>query len=195
MINAVIVDAVRTGSAKGKPGGGLSTVHPVDLLATVLEQLLERNGLDPAQVDDVIGGCVTQAGEQSLNVTRNAVLAAGFPETVPATTVDRQCGSSQQAAAFAAQGVIAGSYDIVIAAGVESMSRAPMFSGTQGHDAYGERIPARYPADSSRRASRPRSSPRGGSSTGARSMSSPPVRITWPLPLQPTAPSLARSSR
>jgi acetyl-CoA acyltransferase len=145
MISAVIVDAVRTGSAKGKPGGGLSAVHPVDLLATVLEQLVERNGLDPAQVDDVIGGCVTQAGEQSLNVTRNAVFAAGFPETVPATTVDRQCGSSQQAAAFAAQGVMAGSYDIVIAAGVESMSRAPMFSATQDHDAYGARIPARYP--------------------------------------------------
>ncbi|MDT4937963.1 MAG: acetyl-CoA acyltransferase [Pseudonocardiales bacterium] len=145
MRSAVIVDAVRTASAKGKAGGALSGVHPVDLLATVLEQLVERNGLDPAQVDDVIGGCVTQAGEQSLNITRNAVFAAGFPESVPATTVDRQCGSSQQAAAFAAQGVIAGSYDIVIAAGVESMSRAPMFSNTQGKDAYGERIEQRYP--------------------------------------------------
>ena len=145
MASAVIVDAVRTASGKGKAGGALSGVHPVDLLATVLAQLVERNGLDPAQVDDVIGGCVTQAGEQSLNITRNAVFAAGFPESVPATTVDRQCGSSQQAAAFAAQGVMAGSYDIVIAAGVESMSRAPMFSNTQGKDAYGERIQARYP--------------------------------------------------
>jgi acetyl-CoA acyltransferase len=145
MASAVIVDAVRTASGKGKAGGALSGVHPVDLLATVLAQLVERNGIDPAQVDDVIGGCVTQSGEQSLNVTRNAVFAAGFPESVPATTVDRQCGSSQQAAAFAAQGVMAGSYDIVIAAGVESMSRAPMFSSTQGRDPYGERIPARYP--------------------------------------------------
>jgi acetyl-CoA acyltransferase len=145
MGSAVIVDAVRTASGKGKAGGGLSGVHPVDLLGSVLAQLVERNGLDPAQVDDVIGGCVTQSGEQALNITRNAVFAAGFPESVPATTVDRQCGSSQQAAAFAAQGVMAGSYDIVIAAGVESMSRAPMFSNTQGKDAYGECIPARYP--------------------------------------------------
>jgi len=130
--HAVIVDAVRTASGKGKPGGALSAVHPVDLLAGVLRELVRRNDLDPARVDDVIGGCVTQAGEQSLNITRNAVFAAGFPETVPATTVDRQCGSSQQAAAFAAQGVLAGCYDIVIAAGVESMSRAPMFSATGG---------------------------------------------------------------
>ncbi|HEY2165547.1 MAG TPA: steroid 3-ketoacyl-CoA thiolase, partial [Jatrophihabitantaceae bacterium] len=145
MPSAVIVDAVRTASGKGKAGGALAGVHPVDLLATVLAQLVERNGLDPAQIDDVIGGCVTQSGEQALNITRNAVFAAGFPESVPATTVDRQCGSSQQAAAFAAQGVLAGSYDIVIAAGVESMSRAPMFSSTLGKDAYGERIAARYP--------------------------------------------------
>jgi acetyl-CoA acyltransferase len=143
--NAVIVDAVRTASGKGKPGGALSAVHPVDLLAGVLRELVRRNDLDPAQVDDVIGGCVTQAGEQSLNITRNAVFAAGFPETVPATTVDRQCGSSQQAAAFAAQGVLAGSYDIVIAAGVESMSRAPMFSATAAADPYGHAVAQRYP--------------------------------------------------
>jgi acetyl-CoA acyltransferase len=143
--NAVIVDAVRTASGKGKPGGALSAVHPVDLLAGVLRELVRRNDLDPAQVDDVIGGCVTQAGEQSLNITRNAVFAAGFPETVPATTVDRQCGSSQQAAAFAAQGVLAGSYDIVIAAGVESMSRAPMFSATGEADPYGHAVAQRYP--------------------------------------------------
>jgi acetyl-CoA acyltransferase len=145
MESALIVDAIRTASGKGKAGGGLSGVHPVDLLATVLAQLVERNGLDPAQVDDVIGGCVTQSGEQATNITRHAVLAAGFPETVPATTVDRQCGSSQQAAAFAAQGVMAGSYDIVIAAGVESMSRAPMFSNVQGQDTYGERLEQRFP--------------------------------------------------
>ncbi len=145
MNQAYIVDAVRTGSGKGKPGGALSGVHPVDLLATVLESLVERNGLDAAQVDDVIAGCVTQAGEQAVNVARNAVFAAGFPESVPATTVDRQCGSSQQAAAFAAQGVLAGYYDIVIACGVESMSRAPMFSALQGRDVYGGRVAARYP--------------------------------------------------
>ncbi|HEY3713332.1 MAG TPA: thiolase family protein [Jatrophihabitantaceae bacterium] len=145
MNTAVIVDAVRTASGKGKPGGALSGVHPVDLLAQVLQALVERNGLDPARIDDVIGGCVTQAGEQAANITRQAVFAAGFPESVPATTVDRQCGSSQQAAAFAAQGVMAGSYDIVIAAGVESMSRAPMFSAIQGHDIYGSKVAARYP--------------------------------------------------
>jgi acetyl-CoA acyltransferase len=143
--DAVIVDAVRTASGKGKHGGALSGVHPVDLLATVLRELVRRNGLDPAQIEDVIGGCVTQAGEQSLNITRNAVLAAGFPETVPATTVDRQCGSSQQAAAFAAQGVMAGCYDIVIAVGVESMSRAPMFSATGQADPYGRSLAQRYP--------------------------------------------------
>jgi acetyl-CoA acyltransferase len=145
MPDAVIVDAVRTASGKGKPGGALSGVHPVDLLATVLQEIVARNGIDPAQVDDVIAGCVTQTGEQSLNIARNAVFAAGFPESVPATTVDRQCGSSQQAAAFAAQGVLSGYYDIAIAAGVESMSRAPMFSSVAGKDPYGERIASRYP--------------------------------------------------
>ncbi len=145
MSQAYIVDALRTASGKGKPGGALSGVHPVDLLATVLERLAARNGLDPARIDDVIAGCVTQAGEQAVNIARNAVFAAGFPESVPATTVDRQCGSSQQAAAFAAQGVLAGYYDIVVACGVESMSRAPMFSAVQGRDPYGERVAARYP--------------------------------------------------
>jgi len=102
MNDAVIVDVVRTASGKGKPGGALSGWHPVDLLATVLKALVERNGLDAPLVDDVIGGCVSQSGEQALNITRTAVLAAGFPEEVPATTLDRQCGSSQQAAHFAA---------------------------------------------------------------------------------------------
>jgi acetyl-CoA acyltransferase len=145
MINAVVVDAVRTASGKGKPGGALSNEHPVDLLASMLTALIERNGIDPARVDDVIGGCVTQGGEQAANITRNAVLAAGFPETVPATTVDRQCGSSQQAIAFAAQGVMADCYDIVIAVGVESMSRTPMFSAIQGKDVYGVKVAERYP--------------------------------------------------
>jgi acetyl-CoA acyltransferase len=145
MGSAVIVDAVRTAAGRGKMGGALSSVHPVDLLATVLQELVSRTGIDPAQIDDVIGGCVTQAGQQAANITRNAVFAAGFPESVPATTVDRQCGSSQQAAAFAAQGVISGFYDIVIAAGVESMSRAPMFSAMQGQDVFGAKLAARYP--------------------------------------------------
>jgi acetyl-CoA acyltransferase len=145
MTTAVIVDAVRTPSGKGKPGGALSGVHPAALLSQVLRALAERNHLDPALVDDVIAGCVGQAGEQALNIGRNAVLGAGFPESVPATTVDRQCGSSQQAAHFAAQGVIAGAYDIVIACGVESMSRVPMGTSTIGQDAFGPEVAARYP--------------------------------------------------
>ncbi len=142
---AVIVDVVRTPSGRGKPGGALSGVHPADLLAGVLGELVSRNGLDPALVDDVIGGCVSQAGEQGFNITRTALLAAGFPDSVPAVTIDRQCGSSQQAATFAAQGVIAGSYDIVIACGVESMSRVPLGSSLGGRDPYGELLRERYP--------------------------------------------------
>jgi len=124
MREAVIVDAVRTPG--GKQNGKLQDWHAVDLAAHVLKAIEERNGLNPELVDDVIMGCVMQVGEQSLNIGRNAVLAAGWPESVPATTVDRQCGSSQQALHFAAQGVIAGAYDIVIAAGVEVMTRTPM---------------------------------------------------------------------
>jgi len=124
MATAVIVDAVRTPA--GRRGGKLKDWHPVDLLSEVLKTLVERNDLDPALVEDVIAGCVSQTGEQSVNVARNAALAAGFPESVPGTTIDRQCGSSQQAAHFAAQGVMAGVYDIVIAAGVEVMTRVPM---------------------------------------------------------------------
>jgi len=123
---AVIVDAVRT--PVGRRNGMLRDWHPVDLTAVVLRALVERNDLDPAQVDDVIAGCVSQTGEQGLNLARSAALAAGFPETVPGTTVDRQCGSGQQALHFAAQGVMAGAYDVVIAAGVESMTRVPMGS-------------------------------------------------------------------
>tara|TARA_Y100001970_G_scaffold182765_1_gene222281 strand:- start:23330 stop:24499 length:1170 start_codon:yes stop_codon:yes gene_type:complete len=124
MREAVIVDAVRTPG--GKRNGKLQDWHPVDLAAHVLKALEERTGIDPAIIDDVIMGCVMQVGEQSLNIGRNAVLAAGWPESVPATTVDRQCGSSQQALHFAAQGVIAGAYDVAIAAGVEVMTRTPM---------------------------------------------------------------------
>ncbi|WP_280320291.1 thiolase family protein [Nocardia wallacei] len=145
MSSAVIVDVVRTPSGKGKAGGGLSQVHPATLLAGVLGELISRNDLDPALIDDVVTGCVTQSGEQAFNIGRTAVLAAGFPESVPATTVDRQCGSSQQAAHFAAQGVIAGAYDIAIACGVESMSRVPMFSNAQGADANRGPIAHRYP--------------------------------------------------
>ncbi|MGH9265376.1 MAG: thiolase family protein [Acidimicrobiales bacterium] len=126
MAAAVIVDAVRT--PLGRRNGALRDWHPVDLGAYVLRALVERNDLDPELVDDVIAGCVSQTGEQALNLARNAALAAGFPETVPGTTVDRQCGSGQQALHFAAQGVMAGAYDVVIAAGVESMSRVPMGS-------------------------------------------------------------------
>jgi acetyl-CoA acyltransferase len=124
MPNAVIVDAVRTPG--GKRNGKLSGWHPADLSAETLKAIVERNDLDPGIVDDVIVGCVMQVGDQSVNIARNAVLAAGFPESVPATTIDRQCGSSQQSLHFAAQGVMAGAYDVVIAAGVESMSRVPM---------------------------------------------------------------------
>jgi acetyl-CoA acyltransferase len=145
MIDAVIVDAVRTASGRGKPGGALSAVHPTDLLAVPLAELVRRNGLDAAMIDDVIAGCVGQSGEQTANIARNAVLAAGFPESVPATTVDRQCGSSQQAAHFAAQGVLAGAYDVVIACGVESMSRVPIGSSSQGRDPSGGGVRARYP--------------------------------------------------
>ncbi len=124
MAEAVIIDAVRTPG--GKRNGKLKDWHPADLAAHVLKALQHRNSLDPTIIDDVIMGCVMQVGEQSLNIGRNAVLAAGWPESVPATTVDRQCGSSQQALHFAAQGVLAGAYDVVIAAGVEVMTRTPM---------------------------------------------------------------------
>src|SRR3954463_2887638 len=127
--DAVIVEAVRT--PLGKRNGKLKDWHPVDLLAEVLNETIARSNIDASKVDDVICGCVSQVGEQSLNVGRNAWLAAGLPEEVPATSVDRQCGSSQQAAHFAAQGVLAGAYDIAIACGVESMTRVPMGSSAQ----------------------------------------------------------------
>jgi acetyl-CoA acyltransferase len=139
---AVIVDAVRT--PIGKRNGSLRGWHPVDLAAHTLQALVRRSDLDPALVDDVVAGCLTQVGEQGANIGRNAVLAAGFPETVPGTSVDRQCGSSQQAVHFAAQGVMAGAYDVVIALGVESMTRVPMGANFQGGSPFGPRMEARY---------------------------------------------------
>jgi len=146
MPNAVIVDALRT--PLGRRNGKLKDQHPVDLSARVLKAIVERNDLDPALVEDVIMGCVMQVGEQGINIARNAALAAGFPESTVGTTVDRQCGSSQQAAHFAAQGVIAGAYDVVIAAGIESMSRVPMgasvVDGKYGFP-FGPMMTGRYP--------------------------------------------------
>ncbi|MDF0528389.1 acetyl-CoA C-acyltransferase [Tsukamurella sp. 8F] len=144
MSDAVIVDAVRTPVAKGRPGGAYADVHPVDLHAHVLAALVRRTGIDPAVVDDVISGAVGQVGEQSGNTARWAALGAGFPESVPAVTVDRQCGSSQQALHFAAQGVMAGAYDVAIASGAESMSRIPIGSQSLGRDFLGSRVGARY---------------------------------------------------
>ncbi|MDQ3953904.1 MAG: thiolase family protein [Actinomycetota bacterium] len=140
---AVIIEAVRT--PLGKKNGALKDWHPVDLLAEVLRETVDRSGVNAAAVDDVICGCVSQVGEQSLNVGRNGWLAAGLPEEVPATSIDRQCGSSQQAAHFAAQGVIAGAYDVAIACGVESMTRVPMGSSAQsGGWPFSDRMMARY---------------------------------------------------
>jgi acetyl-CoA acetyltransferase family protein len=140
---AVIVTAVRT--AVGRRNGRLKDWHPVDLMAQVLAEVVKRSGIDAGLVDDVIVGCVGQVGEQSLNIGRNAALAAGFPESVPGTTVDRQCGSSQQAIHFAAQGVLSGAYDIAIAGGVESMTRVPMGSNSQGPGApFGPLMKERY---------------------------------------------------
>ena len=147
MPTAVIVDAVRT--AGGKRNGRLSGWHPADLAAETLKALVERNQLDPALVDDVIMGCVMQVGAQSINIARNAVLAASFPESVPATTVDRQCGSSQQSLHFAAQGVMAGAYDVAIAAGVEVMSLVPMGASVAVPNVgvpFGPRVEERYRA-------------------------------------------------
>ena len=142
MRDAVIVGAVRT--PVGRRGGGLSGVHPVDLSGQVLRALAERTGLDPADVEDVVWGCVSQVGEQSWNVGRNAVLAAGWPESVPGTTIDRQCGSSQQALHVAAATVISGQADLVVAGGVESMSRVPMGSSATGGMPYGTAVRDRY---------------------------------------------------
>jgi acetyl-CoA acyltransferase len=146
MRDAVIVGAVRT--PIGRRGGGLAGVHPVELSAHVLRALAERSGFEPADVDDVHWGCVSQVAEQSWNIGRNAVLAAGWPESIPGTTIDRQCGSSQQALHFAAATVISGQADLVVAGGVESMTRVPMGSSGQGSDPYGESVRTRYGVES-----------------------------------------------
>ncbi len=165
MEHAVIVDAVRNPVGKEKPGGGLAGVHPIDLLAGTLEALVARTGIDPALVEDVITGCAQQVGEQSGNIGRNASLAAGFPETVPGTTINRQCGSSQQAATFAAQGVTAGGYDIVIA---DRQLAAPV----QGAPA----PPPATPTGWSTRVSRLNSARSAGSSSAPTSTATPPSR-------------------
>lgn len=142
---AVIVDVVRSPFTKGKDTGALAGVHPVDLLAGVLAALQERTGIDPGRIDDVVAGCVLPVGEQSGNVARHAVLAAGWPEEVPATTIDRKCGSAQQALQFAAQAIVAGEQDAVVAAGVDMMSTVPMKANRLGRDELGPRLRGRYP--------------------------------------------------
>jgi acetyl-CoA acetyltransferase family protein len=139
---AVLVEAIRT--PVGRRGGAYTGIHPVDLLSAVLRDLVDRTGIDPALVDDHIAGCVSQVGDQSLNVARNAWLAAGLPENVPATTVDRQCGSSQQAIHFAAQGVVAGAYDLVVASGLEHMTRVPLGSSMAGGNPFPPSVSVRY---------------------------------------------------
>ena len=146
MRDAVIVDAVR--APIGRRKGTLKGVHPVDLSASVLTALADRNQLDPELIEDVVWGCVTQIAEQSTNVGRLAVLAAGWPETIPGVTLDRACGSSQQAVHFAAASVIAGHYDIVVAGGVESMSRVPLGSARAIGEPFGPRVKERYQRDS-----------------------------------------------
>jgi acetyl-CoA acyltransferase len=143
MRDAVIVDAVRT--PLGKRGGYLSEIHPVDLSAEVLRAVQERTGIAPAVIDDVVWGCAGQVGDQALNVGRSAVLAAGWPESVPAFSLDRQCGSSQQAVHVAAAGLVSGQYDVVVAGGVESMSRVPMGATVVGGQPYGPMVEERYP--------------------------------------------------
>lgn len=142
---AVVVDVVRSPFTKGKEGGALVGVHPVDLLAGVLDALQQRTGIDPGVVDDVITGCVLPVGEQSGNIARHALLAAGWPEHVPGTTLDRKCGSAQQAVQFAAQAVMCGEQDVVVAAGVDMMSTVPMRANRLGRDELGPRLRARYP--------------------------------------------------
>jgi acetyl-CoA acetyltransferase family protein len=146
MRRAVVIDIVRSPFGRGRAGGLLDGVHPVSLYADVLRSLVARNGLDPALIEDVITGCVIQVGEQAGNIGRQALLAAGFPESVPAVTLDRKCGSTQQAIDFAAQGIIAGAYDVVVAGGVEMMSLVPMRANRLGKDSEGPQLRARYPA-------------------------------------------------
>ena len=146
MRRAVLIDIVRSPFGRGRPGGALDGIHPVDLYAQTLRALVKRTGVDPGLVEDVITGCVIQVAQQSGNIGRQAVLAAGFPEEVPAVTLDRKCGSAQQAFDFAAQGVIAGAYDVVVAGGVEMMSLVPMRANRMGKDNEGPAFHRRYPA-------------------------------------------------
>ena len=193
MAEAVIVEAVR--SPVGKRNGGLSGVHPADLSAQVLNGLVNRTGIDPGIVDDVIWGCVMQAGEQALDIGRTALLTAGWPETVPGVTVDRQCGSSQQSIHFAAAGVVAGHYDVVVAGGVESMSRTPMGASlANGGRPYPEAF-----IDALRRPD-PQPGPRRrddrravGTRPHSRSTSSPSAHTKRPLPHRIPAHSTTRS--
>jgi acetyl-CoA acyltransferase len=143
--SALIVDAVRTPSGRGKAGGALSAYHPVDLAAETLRALAGRTGLDHDRIDDILLGCVGQVGTQAVNIARNAALAAGYPQTVPGATIDRQCGSSLQAATFAAQAIAAGDADLVVAGGVEMMSRVPIAAAQRDEDPWGAGIAARYP--------------------------------------------------
>src|ERR1700732_637523 len=145
MPRAVIVDSVRSPFGRGREGGALAAVHPVDLLAQVLQALVTRTGIDPGRVDDVIAGCVIQVGEQAANIGRQAWLAAGLPDTVPAVTIDRKCGSCEEAVHFAGQGIIAGAYDLAIACGVEMMSRVSMRANRLGRDHLGPMFHRRYP--------------------------------------------------
>lgn len=144
MSTPFIIDAIRSAAGRTKAGGAFTELHPIDLLAQVLQQLIQRTGIDPAEVDDVITGCVSQSGEQAMTPGRTAWLAAGLPHHVPSTTIDRKCGSSQQAIAFGAQTIMAGVHDIVIACGIESMSRVPMGSSRQGKDAFGPMYTERF---------------------------------------------------
>jgi acetyl-CoA acetyltransferase family protein len=144
MRDAVIIDALRSPIGRGKAGGQLADIHPVDLLAQMIRALVERNQIDPATVDDVIAGCVSQVGEQAANPARVAWLAAGYPESVPGTSIERRCGSGQQAIHFGAQGIMSGAYDIVIAGGVESMSRVPMGIARMDKNPFGPLMTERY---------------------------------------------------
>src|SRR6478735_2659197 len=145
MPTAVIVDAVRSPMGRGKPGGALSSLHPADLLAATLTGLIDRTGIDPGIVDDFLVGCVSQSGEQSGTPGRQAWLSAGYPVHVPSVTIERKCGSGQQAIEFAAMGIASGMYDVVVAGGIESMSRVPMGSNRQDADAHGPRVRSRFP--------------------------------------------------
>jgi acetyl-CoA acyltransferase len=145
--SAIVVDVVRTPFGKGRSNGILAGIHPVDLLATCLKELVERDNFDPSLIDDVIVGCSSQVGEQSGNIARHAVLAAGFPESVPGVTIDRKCGSFQQAFHFGAQGIIAGAYDAVVVAGVEMMGLIPMKINRLGRDELGPLFNLRYPSN------------------------------------------------